>query len=296
MSTPAKSHIAFVGLGVMGYPMAGHLAQAGHQLTVFNRTAAVAERWLTDYKGIRAATPQAAAVNADIVMTCVGNDKDVREVMLGESGVFAGLKAGGLVIDHTTASASIARELATIAHSSDIEFIDAPVSGGQLGAENGQLTIMCGGSEKAYSRAAPLLQHYARSVARMGEAGCGQLTKMVNQICVAGVLQGLAEGLNFGQRAGLDMTQVLDVIRKGAAQSWQMDNRGKTMCAGEFDFGFASDWMRKDLGIVLSEAKSIGADLPLTALIESFYAEVQRMGGGRWDSSALITRLSNNEP
>ena len=284
-------NIAFLGLGVMGYPMAGHLAKAGHRVTVYNRTSSKAQKWVSEYGGCSAPTPAAAASGADVVCACVGNDSDLREVATGPQGAFGGMKAGALWVDHTTASADIARELYTLATQKGIHAIDAPVSGGQAGAVNGQLTIMCGGDASAFECVSPVISAYAKAVTLMGPAGAGQLTKMVNQITIAGLLQGLSEALAFGQRAGLDMEQVLGVIGKGAAQSWQMDNRGQTMIQDRFDFGFAVDWMRKDLGLVMAEARRNGALLPVTALVDQFYAEVQNMGGGRWDTSSLIRRI-----
>ncbi len=283
---------AFIGLGVMGYPMAGHLASAGFEVTVYNRTQARAEAWLGQHTGTSAPTPRAAAAGAQIVCACVGNDNDLREVTLGEQGAFHELAPGAIFVDHTTASASVARELAAVAGERGCEFLDAPVSGGQAGAENGQLTIMVGGAESAFEAARPAMESYGRAVTLMGPAGSGQLTKMVNQICIAGLVQGLAEGLNFAGRAGLDAKRVLEVISKGAAQSWQMDNRGVTMVEDRFDFGFAVDWMRKDLDICLSQARECGARLPVTALVDQFYAAVQERGGGRWDTSSLIRLLS----
>jgi 3-hydroxyisobutyrate dehydrogenase len=262
--------LAFLGLGVMGFPMAGHLAAAGHDVTVYNRTAAKSDAWVGRHGGKAAATPRAAAKGAEMVFSCVGNDDDLRSVVLGEEGAFAGMSAGGILIDNTTASAEVARELAAVGKKQGIDFIDAPVSGGQAGAENGALTVMCGGEEAAFERARPVIDAFAKAVTLMGPSGAGQLTKMVNQICIAGLLQGLAEGMNFGHRAGLDMDKVIEVIGKGAAQSWQMDNRGQTMCRGEFEFGFAVDWMRKDLGICLAEAGNNGARLPVTALVDQF--------------------------
>lgn len=285
------SNVAFVGLGAMGFPMAGHLARAGHDVTVFNRSAAKADAWVEAYGGRAAQTPAEAAAGAEFVFTCVGDDPDLKAVVHGAGGLAEGLDTGAVLVDHTTTSAELARRLAETLARQDVAFIDAPVSGGQAGAENGVLTVMCGGDAGAYDRAAPVIGAYARACTRLGESGAGQLTKMVNQICVAGLLQGLAEGLNFGQRAGLDMEAVISVIGKGAAQSWQMDNRAATMCAGEFDFGFAVDWMRKDLRIVLEEARRNGARVPAAALIDQFYAEVQAAGGGRWDTSSLITLL-----
>ncbi len=285
------ARVAFIGLGVMGYPMAGHLAAKGHEVTVYNRTASRAEAWVAEHGNARADTPAAAAEGAEIVFACVGNDADLRSVTLGEGGAFEGLDRGAVLVDHTTASAAIARELAAAADGRGAGFVDAPVSGGQAGAENGALTVMCGGEPDAYGRAEPVIMAYARACRRMGSAGAGQLTKMVNQICIAGLVQGLSEGLAFAGRAGLDGEAVLEVISKGAAGSWQMENRGKTMLADTFDFGFAVDWMRKDLGICLAEANLNGAALPATALIDQFYKDVQGMGGGRWDTSSLIRRL-----
>jgi 3-hydroxyisobutyrate dehydrogenase-like beta-hydroxyacid dehydrogenase len=283
--------LAFIGLGVMGYPMAGHLSRAGHTVTVYNRTADRAERWKAAHGGETAATPAAAADGADFVFCCVGNDDDLRSVTIGTNGAFEKMKRGSVFVDHTTTSAQVARELFAVARDRGFAFVDAPVSGGQAGAENGQLTVMIGGDEDAVARAAPLIDCYARMQARLGESGAGQLTKMVNQICIAGVVQGLAEALSFAERAGLDPQAVVDVIAKGAAQSWQMDNRAPTMIAGKFDFGFAVDWMRKDLGYVLGEARRNGAHLPLTALVDQFYSEVQALGGSRWDTSSLIVPL-----
>jgi 3-hydroxyisobutyrate dehydrogenase len=285
------ARVAFIGLGVMGYPMAGHLAAKGHDVTVFNRTATRAEAWVAQHGHARADTPAAAAEGAEIVFACVGNDADLRGVTLGAGGAFEGLGRGAVFVDHTTASAAIARELAEAAEGRGATFVDAPVSGGQAGAENGALTVMCGGEADAYARAEPVIMAYARACRRMGPAGAGQLTKMVNQICIAGLLQGLSEGLAFAQKAGLDGKAVLDVISKGAAGSWQMENRGTTMLDDKFDFGFAVDWMRKDLGICLAEANANGAALPATALIDQFYKDVQGMGGRRWDTSSLIKRL-----
>ena len=289
--TQAAKKIAFLGLGVMGHPMAGHLARAGHQLTVYNRTGAKAEAWRREYGGRAARTPAEAAQGAEFVMMCVGNDDDVRAVATGAEGALAGMTRGTILVDHTTASAEVAREVHAAAAAAGIGFLDAPVSGGQAGAQNGKLTIMVGGDAQTFARAEGVLAHYARAVTLMGPAGAGQLTKMVNQICIAGLLQGLAEGVDFALRAGLDTDRVLDVIGKGAAQSWQMDNRGKTMAADKFDFGFAVDWMRKDLGICLGEARANGASLPVTAIVDQFYARVQQMGGGRWDTSSLIRLL-----
>ncbi len=291
----AARKVAFIGLGVMGYPMAAHLALAGHQVAVYNRNTAKALAWCEEYAhtgAVRhALTPRLAAQGADIVFCCVGNDDDLRSVVLGADGAFAGMEPGSILVDHTTASAEVARELYGAGRTLGLHFIDAPVSGGQVGAQNGQLTIMCGGDPAPFNRVQPVAMAFARAMTRMGESGAGQLTKMVNQICIAGLVQGLAEAIAFGQRAGLDMHQVLDVVGKGAAQSWQLDNRGKTMVARQFDFGFAVDWMRKDLGLVLAEAQRNGASLPVTALVDQFYADVQRMGGQRWDTSSLIQRL-----
>lgn len=287
--------VAFIGLGVMGYPMAGHLAKrGGHELTVFNRTRAKAEKWVSEYGGRLAPTPKAAAENADFVFSCVGNDDDLRSVTLGDSGAFAGIKTGAIYIDNTTASATVARELYKAAKEKGCGSLDAPVSGGQAGAENGQLTVMVGGDPETFQVAKPIIDSYAKMVGLMGPAGAGQLTKMVNQICIAGVVQGLAEGIHFAKKAGLDVEQVVGVISKGAAQSWQMENRHKTMAAGKFDFGFAVDWMRKDMAITIEEARKNGARLPLAALVDQFYAEVQAMGGRRWDTSSLIARLERD--
>jgi 3-hydroxyisobutyrate dehydrogenase-like beta-hydroxyacid dehydrogenase len=283
--------IAFIGLGVMGFPMAGHLAQAGHDVAVFNRTRAKAESWVAKHGGRAAATPAQAAAGAGIVFSCVGDDPDLRAVTLGPEGTFAGMAKGAIHVDHTTASAQVARELAAEAANRGLAFLDAPVSGGQSGAENGQLTVMVGGDAQAFDRAKPVIAHFARAVTLIGASGAGQLAKMVNQICVIGVVQGLAEGIDFGLRAGLDMQLVLDTISKGAAQSWQMENRGKTMIADKFDFGFAIDWMRKDLRICREEGSRNGAALEITRAIDGFYAELQQAGGGRWDTSALIRRL-----
>lgn len=283
---------AFIGLGVMGYPMAGHLQKAGHDVTVYNRTSAKADKWVSEFGGSSAPTPAEAAKGAEFVFSCVGNDDDLRSVMLGEGGMFAGMDKGAVLIDNTTASADVARELYAAAKDQGVHFIDAPVSGGQAGAENGVLTVMCGGDQDAFDRAAPVIDAFARSCKLMGESGAGQLTKMVNQICIAGLVQGLSEGVNFGVKAGLDMEKVLDVISKGAAGSWQMENRGGTMVENKFDFGFAVDWMRKDLGICLEESKRNGARLPVTSLIDQFYAQVQERGGNRWDTSSLIDLLA----
>ena len=290
-STPSR-RVAFLGLGVMGYPMAGHLARAGHQVCVYNRNPAKAAAWLAEHPGHRsAATPREAAEGADLVFACVGNDNDLRSIVLGEHGAFAGMKPGAIFVDHTTASAEVARELASAARDLGLHFVDAPVSGGQAGAQNGVLTVMCGGEAGAFDAARPVAMAYARAFTLLGPSGAGQLAKMVNQICIAGLVQGLSEAIAFGQCAGLNMKQVLEVIGKGAAQSWQLENRGHTMVDDRFDFGFAVDWMRKDLGLVLSEAQRNGARLPVTALVDQFYADVQHLGGGRWDTSSLIRRL-----
>jgi 3-hydroxyisobutyrate dehydrogenase len=292
MSQPAK--VAFLGLGVMGGPMAGHLAKAGHQVTVYNRTRSKAVQWQSERAGLHVAvadTPAAAAQQADIIFSCVGNDQDLRDVTIGSNGAFHAMAKGSLFVDHTTASAEVARELGTQALSREIGFLDAPVSGGQAGAINGALTVMVGGTQSDFDRVKPVAMAYSRAFTRVGDHGSGQLAKMVNQICVAGLLQGLSEGIAFGQKAGLDMKLVLDIISKGAAQSWQMENRGQTMVDDRFDFGFAVDWMRKDLGLCLQEAKKNGAVLPATALIDQFYGDIQRMGGQRWDTSSLIKRL-----
>ena len=288
-TTPKK--VAFLGLGVMGFPMAGHLARAGHSVTVYNRSAAKAQAWTAEFGGAAKPTPREAAAGADIVFCCVGNDDDLRSVALGAEGAFAGMAPGAVFVDHTTASADVARELFATAKSLGLAFVDAPVSGGQAGAQNGLLTVMCGGDAPAFDAVKPAAMAFSRAFTLMGDSGAGQLTKMVNQICIAGLVQGLSEAIAFGQKAGLDMNQVLDVIGKGAAQSWQLDNRGKTMVADKFDFGFAVDWMRKDLGLVLDEAKRNGARLPVTALVDQFYADVQAMGGNRLDTSSLIKRL-----
>jgi 3-hydroxyisobutyrate dehydrogenase len=291
---PAR-RVAFLGLGVMGYPMAGHLARAGHQVTVYNRTASKAQAWCAEFADCagasHAANPREAAANADIVFCCVGNDDDLRGVVLGADGAFAGMKKGSVLVDHTTASASVARELSAAAQALGLAFIDAPVSGGQAGAQNGMLTVMCGGNAADFDNVKPAGMAFSRAFTLLGDSGAGQLAKMVNQICIAGLVQGLSEAIAFGQHAGLDMNAVLDVIGKGAAQSWQLDNRGKTMVADQFDFGFAVDWMRKDLGLVMDEAKRNGARLPVTALVDQFYADVQQLGGRRWDTSSLIKRL-----
>src|SRR5690606_31328717 len=284
--------VAFIGLGVMGFPMAGHLKKkGGHDLTVYNRTASRADEWVKAYGGQSAATPAQAARDADFVFTCVGNDDDLRSVTIGGDGAIAAMKSGAVLIDNTTASAEVARELAEAAGTRGVDFIDAPVSGGQAGAENGVLTVMCGGDETVFDKARPVISAYARMVGLMGPVGAGQLTKMINQICIAGIVQGLAEGIHFGKKAGLDIEKVVEVISKGAAGSWQMENRHKTMNAGEYDFGFAVDWMRKDLGMVLAEARRNGSTLPLTALVDQFYGDVQAIGGNRWDTSSLLARL-----
>jgi 3-hydroxyisobutyrate dehydrogenase len=289
---PCPGHrVAFLGLGVMGYPMAGHLARAGHHVTVYNRTARKAEQWVEEFGGASARTAREAAAGAQIVFSCVGNDDDLRSVMLGVDGALAGLSTEAIVVDNTTASAAVARELYAAARAKGLHFVDAPVSGGQAGAVNGQLTVMCGGDATAFERAKPVAMAYAKAVTRIGDSGAGQLAKMVNQITIAGMVQALSEGIHFGKAAGLDMKLVLQVIGKGAAQSWQMDNRGTTMVDDKFDFGFAVDWMRKDLGLCLEEARRNGAPLPVTALVDQFYADVQAMGGRRWDTSSLIRRL-----
>jgi 3-hydroxyisobutyrate dehydrogenase len=302
-TTPSRK-VAFLGLGVMGYPMAGHLARAGHQVTVYNRTITKSIAWCADFAGAgaprHAPTPREAAQGCDVVFCCVGNDDDLRSVTLGEAlengttgtgGAFAGMKPGAIFVDHTTASATVARELSAAARKLGLQFVDAPVSGGQAGAQNGLLTVMCGGEQAAFDIAQPVAMAFSRAFTHLGDSGAGQLAKMVNQICIAGLVQGLSEAIAFGQKAGLDMNQVLDVIGKGAAQSWQLDNRGKTMVADQFDFGFAVDWMRKDLGLVLEEARRNGSRLPVTALVDQFYADVQQLGGHRWDTSSLIKRL-----
>lgn len=289
---PIEPHrVAFIGLGVMGGPMAAHLAAAGHRVSVYNRTAEKARKWVARHGGRAAATPGEAAQDAELVFACVGNDEDVRAIALGERGALAAMPPGAIFVDHTTASARLARELDESARARGLEFIDAPVSGGQSGAESGTLTVMCGGDPEPFERMRPVAMAYARAVTRLGPAGAGQLTKMVNQTCIAGLVQGLAEGLAFGAKAGLDLRLVLEVIGKGAAQSWQMDNRGKTMIEDRFDFGFAVDWMRKDLGLVLDEARRNGARLPVAALVDQFYADIQAQGGSRWDTSSLIRRL-----
>ena len=294
MTMPKR--IAFIGLGAMGFPMAGHLAKTGHNVTVFNRTAERASAWQVEYGGQIAATPAEAAAHQDAIMICVGNDDDVLAVTTGDEGALKTLPKGALLIDHTTTSEALAISLAEIASKSGVAFLDAPVSGGQIGAENGVLTVMAGGDETAFHRALPLIECYAKSVKRMGPVGAGQLTKMVNQICIAGLLQGLSEGIHFAERAGLDVTAAMEVIAQGAAQSWQMNNRASTMIAGEFDFGFAVDWMRKDLGIAIAAAQKVGAPVPVTQLVDGFYADVQKLGGRRWDTSSLIQRLRAQTP
>lgn len=295
MTEHTTNKVAFIGLGVMGYPMAGHLSNAGLDVCVYNRTASKADQWLSDYKGSSAPTPAEAARDCDVVLVCVGNDDDVRSVVSGPDGVLSSLKPGAILIDHTTASAELARELAALAAEQDIGFLDAPVSGGQAGAENGQLTVMVGGDEGVYQRAVSTLDCYSRFHRLLGPAGNGQLAKMVNQVCIAGVVQGLAEGLNFALKAGLDGEALIETISKGAAGSWQMENRYKTMLQDKYDFGFAVDWMRKDLGIALAEAKRNGAQLPVAELVDSFYAEIQEQGGGRWDTSSLLTRYTRRQ-
>jgi len=301
MNTPSRTYapiqaqsVAFLGLGVMGHPMAGHLLRAGHRVTVYNRTATKATNWVGEYGGRAAATPRDAAAGCSVVFACVGNDDDLRSVALGEEGAFAGMAPGSVFVDHTTASAAVARELEAQARALGLAFVDAPVSGGQAGAANGALTVMCGGSAEAFAAIQPVAMAFSRAVTRVGESGAGQLAKMVNQISIAGLVQGLAEAIAFGEKAGLDMRQVLEVIGKGAAQSWQMDHRGTTMVERRFDFGFAVDWMRKDLGLVLDEARRNGAQLPVTALVDQFYADIQAMGGQRWDTSSLIERLKSS--
>eukprot|EP01037_Dinobryon_pediforme_P009521 gene9521-9600_t len=285
--------VAFLGLGVMGYPMAGHLVKAGHEVTVYNRTTAKAESWVAEHGGTFKTSPKLAAEGQDFVFACVGNDDDLRSVTIGADGAFAGMTAGTVFIDHTTASADVARELFAAAQAKGLRFIDAPVSGGQAGAQNGVLTVMCGGDAAAYATAEPHIKAFAKACRLMGPSGAGQLTKMVNQICIAGLVQALSEGVHFAMQAGLDAEAVIEVISKGAAQSWQMENRYKTMIAGKFDFGFAVDWMRKDLGICLDEAKNNGARLPITALVDQFYGDVQKKGGNRWDTSSLLARLND---
>jgi len=286
---------AFIGLGVMGYPMAGHLAKAGHQVTVYNRTTSKAEAWVKEHGGALQPTPAAAADGADVVCACVGNDDDLRGVAYGDDGILAGMKAGAVFVDHTTASADVAREVDAAAREKGLGFLDGPVSGGEAGAQNGILTVMVGGDEASFDKAEPVMQAYARAVTLLGPAGSGQLTKMVNQICIAGLVQGLSEGLNFAQRAGLDANKAVDVISKGAAQSWQMENRASTMLDDKFDFGFAVDWMRKDLAICLDEARANGALLPVAAIVDQFYAAIQARGGGRWDTSSLIRLLTGEK-
>ena len=290
------TQVAFLGLGVMGFPMAGHLAAAGHEVRVYNRTGAKAEAWVVRHGGAAHATPAAASDGAEVVLACVGNDEDLRDVVLGETGAFAGMADGALFIDHTTASATVARELAEAGADRGIGVVDAPVSGGQAGAENGQLAIMCGGSDADFARAAPVMAAYAKATEHFGPVGAGQLTKMVNQICIAGLVQALSEGLAFAQAAGLDADKVARLVAQGAGGSWQLANRHETMVAGEFDHGFAVDWMRKDLRIALDQAREVGAALPVTALVDQFYADVQAMGGGRWDTSSLIARLRALNP
>lgn len=293
---PVAPHdVAFLGLGVMGYPMAGHLAGAGHRVTVYNRTEKKAQQWAQEFGGESAKTPREAAAAAQIIFSCVGNDADLASVMLGDNGAFAGMRKDAIAFDNTTASAKIARELHSEALKRGFHFVDAPISGGQAGAVNGQLTVMCGGDKPAFERAHPVAMAFAKAVTLIGDTGSGQLSKMVNQLCIAGLVQGLSEGISFGQAAGLDMKLVLQVIGKGAAQSWQMDNRGSTMIEGKFDFGFAVDWMRKDLGLCLDEARNNGAPLPVAALVDQFYAALQAMGGGRWDTSSLIRRLQSTK-
>ena len=289
-----QAAVTFLGLGVMGYPMAGWLSQRGYAVTVYNRTQAVRQRWLSDYSGISADTVAEAVASADIVFSCLGNDDDVRAVVIGESGALATMKSGSILVDHTTTSALLARELAEQAYALGIGFVDAPVSGGQQGAENGQLTVMCGGQQAHFDRVQQVIQSYAKSLQLMGDVGSGQLCKMVNQICIAGVVQGLAEGLNFAKRAGLDAHQVVEVISKGAAQSWQMENRYQTMLGSKYDHGFAVQWMRKDLAFALDEARANGSDLPVTQMVDSFYEEVQEIGGNRWDTSSLLARLEHD--
>ncbi|RMC36644.1 NAD(P)-dependent oxidoreductase [Paracoccus alkanivorans] len=284
--------LAFLGLGVMGYPMAGHLKAAGHEVTVYNRTAGKARKWVAEHGGNACATPREAAEGADFVMACVGNDDDLRSVCLGEDGAFAGMAGGAVFVDHTTVSAAVTRELAEAAEQAGLGYVDAPISGGQAGAENGQLSVMCGGDQGHFDRAAPVIDAYAKICRRLGDVGAGQMTKMCNQIAIAGLVQGLSESLAFAQRAGLDIDKVVEVISQGAAGSWQMANRHKTMAAGEFEHGFAVDWMRKDLAICLAAADEVGVSLPVTALVDQFYKEVQAMGGGRWDTSSLIARLT----
>ncbi|MCQ0969782.1 NAD(P)-dependent oxidoreductase [Paracoccus sp. TK19116] len=286
------AQVAFLGLGVMGYPMAGHLAAAGHQVTVYNRTAEKARKWAGQHGGTSAATPREAVAGAEFVMACVGNDDDLRAICLGDDGALGAMDKGAIFVDHTTVSAAVTREMATVAADRGLGYVDAPVSGGQAGAENGQLSVMCGGAQADFDRAAPILDAYAKICRLMGEVGSGQITKMCNQIAIAGLVQGLSESLAFAQKSGMDVEKVVEVISQGAAGSWQMANRHKTMAAGEFEHGFAVDWMRKDLGICLAAADEVGAALPVTALVDQFYKEVQGMGGGRWDTSSLIARLT----
>ncbi len=286
--------VAFIGLGVMGYPMAGHLVKHGHEVTVYNRTQTRADAWVSEFGGTSELTPLAAAKGKELVFVCVGNDDDLRQVTLGETGVLNGMSAGAILVDHTTASADVAREIGALAATKEIGFLDAPVSGGQAGAENGVLTVMTGGDETVFAQAKPVIEAFSRCVELLGEIGAGQLTKMVNQICIAGVVQGLAEGLHFARSAGLDGEKVIEVISKGAAQSWQMENRYQTMWQGEYNLGFAVDWMRKDLNIALNEARKNGSQLPLTALVDQFYSEVQAIGGNRWDTSSLLAKLEQN--
>ncbi|MDH5187496.1 MAG: NAD(P)-dependent oxidoreductase [Rhodospirillaceae bacterium] len=286
---------AFLGLGVMGYHMAGHLAKAGHDVTVYNRTIAKADKWVGEFGGANGKTPKEAVKGAEIVFSCVGNDDDLRSVILGDNGAFAGMAKGTILVDNTTASAEVARELYAKGKELGIDFIDGPVSGGEAGAQNGALTVMCGGDEAPFKKSQPITDAFAKAVTLMGPSGAGQLTKMVNQTCIAGLVQGLAEAINFSEKAGLDTKLVIDVISKGAAQSWQMENRAETMIDGKFDYGFAVDWMRKDLGIVLAEADRNGAQMPVTALVDQFYKEVQAMGGSRWDTSSLLKRLTQND-
>ena len=288
-----SSKTAFIGLGVMGYPMAGHLKKAGHQVTVYNRTASKAEQWVQEYGGMKASTPADAAKEADFVMACVGNDDDLREITCGTNGAFSGMSQGSVFIDHTTVSAKVTRELSENAAEQGFSFLDAPISGGQAGAENGMLTVMVGGDPAAFERAQPVMVAYSRMIKLLGPSGYGQMTKMVNQICIAGLVQGLSEGIHFAKAVGLDVEAVIETISKGAAQSWQMENRYKTMNEGEYNHGFAVDWMRKDLGITLEEARSNGAHLPVTALVDQFYSEIQAMGGRRWDTSSLLVRLED---
>jgi len=288
-----SSKTAFIGLGVMGYPMAGHLKKAGHQVTIYNRTASKAEQWVQEYGGMKASTPADAAKEADFVMACVGDDDDLREITCGTNGAFSGMSQGSVFIDHTTVSAKVTRELSENAAEQGFSFLDAPISGGQAGAENGMLTVMVGGDPAAFERAQPVMDAYSRMIKLLGPSGYGQMTKMVNQICIAGLVQGLSEGIHFAKAVGLDVEAVIETISKGAAQSWQMENRYKTMNEGEYNHGFAVDWMRKDLGITLEEARSNGAHLPVTALVDQFYSEIQAMGGRRWDTSSLLVRLED---